>query len=82
MEKVKSIEHRRNLEILKRVDMQRYSEIPYCPFCGEQAPGENFNRDTCSADESTFPQLEIPVFCDNCGKKWVEIYTFNRLKEF
>jgi len=77
MANVKDIEHRRNLEILEGVDIGKYIRgLKPCPFCGEHG---DIVRDCFDSDDDLFPKLRVPVDCENCGKKWNEIYTLKEL---
>jgi ribosomal protein S27AE len=77
MNRVRNIEHQRNQEVLEKVDIQKYSRLDgFCPFCrGEVDDGREFYN----IDDDTFPELEVPVECENCGKKWFEVYTLQEL---
>ena len=49
---------------------KKYKENPCCPFCGS---GEIYSG---GFKNEGLENVWDVLFCDNCGKKWNEVYNF------
>jgi hypothetical protein len=75
-ERITNIGFQRERVIIENVKMGVYMRMEYCPFCGVEGEIE---RDCCDSDDDLFPEFRVPVECNNCGKKWFEIYSLKEL---